>query len=62
MDAQDDIWVDFSERKSFPAKPRDLLIIGALEAAFKEMVMYKKVRVILFLFIILCIIKLCIRT
>lgn len=40
MDAQDDIWVDFSERKSFPTKPRDLLIIGALEAAFKEMVMF----------------------
>ncbi|XP_018566526.1 protein phosphatase 1H [Anoplophora glabripennis] len=37
VDAQDDVWIDFNEKRSSTSKPRDLLIIGALEAAFKEM-------------------------
>ncbi|XP_060537283.1 protein phosphatase 1H isoform X2 [Cylas formicarius] len=37
VDAQDDIWVDFSEKTIPASKPRDLLIVGALESAFKEM-------------------------
>lgn len=37
VDAQDDIWTDFNEKRSAHSKPRDLLIIGALESAFLEM-------------------------
>ncbi|KAH0820440.1 protein phosphatase 1H [Tenebrio molitor] len=37
VDAQDDIWIDFSEKRRLKTKPSDLLITGALEAAFKEM-------------------------
>lgn len=37
VDAQDDIWIDFKERNLPTSKPMDLLIIGALESAFKEM-------------------------
>lgn len=37
VDAQDDIWADFNCNKSSTCKQTDLLVIGALEAAFKEM-------------------------
>lgn len=37
VDAQDDIWSEFSNKHTIPSTPRDLLIIGALESAFKEM-------------------------
>ncbi|CAG9759798.1 unnamed protein product [Ceutorhynchus assimilis] len=37
VDAQDDIWINFIEKNLPTTKPRDLLIIGALESAFKEM-------------------------
>ncbi|KAF7267115.1 protein phosphatase 1H [Rhynchophorus ferrugineus] len=37
VDAQDDIWIDFNKKNSAKTKPRDLLIIGALESAFTEM-------------------------
>ncbi|KAJ8953267.1 hypothetical protein NQ318_015849 [Aromia moschata] len=37
VDAQDDIWIDFNEKRLATSKPRDLLLIGALEAAFMEM-------------------------
>lgn len=42
IDAQDDIWNDFTELNIPPSKPRDLLLIGALEAAFREMVNNQK--------------------
>lgn len=38
MDAQDDIWLEFDDMQQIFQKSRDLLIVGALEAAFKEMV------------------------
>lgn len=38
IDAQDDIWSDFVEQNQPNAKSRDLLLTGALEAAFREMV------------------------
>ncbi|KAL1493204.1 hypothetical protein ABEB36_011303 [Hypothenemus hampei] len=37
VDAQDDIWINITEKHSPTTKPRDLLIIGALESAFREM-------------------------
>lgn len=37
VDAQDDIWTDFVKKRN-ASQSRDLLITGALEAAFKEMV------------------------
>ncbi|XP_066247351.1 protein phosphatase 1H [Euwallacea similis] len=37
VDAQDDIWIHFTEKHLPTTKHRDLLIIGALESAFREM-------------------------
>ncbi|XP_050314437.1 protein phosphatase 1H [Anthonomus grandis grandis] len=37
VDAQDDIWVNFNTSNLLTTKPRDLLIIGALESSFREM-------------------------
>lgn len=37
VDAQDDIWSDFIGQRNAGCKKIDLLVIGALEAAFKEM-------------------------
>ncbi|KAK9889099.1 hypothetical protein WA026_004372 [Henosepilachna vigintioctopunctata] len=37
VDSQDDIWADFNGKRSVICKQIDLLVIGALESAFKEM-------------------------